>query len=610
MPAPPLRLHVELFTDPDHWRWALKDGAGAFLADHSVALDRKDPEYAALLDLPRYLWDHTAPDTREAEERILVAKLGAWLGVRLLGPIAAKLAGFANPSVVVRIAVPAQAERLLTLPLELAHVDGKPLALHGVGFVFEPAGAHPPTDAQLGERLRVLALFSLPPAGSPLNLRRERQMLRRLVRDLTGARGLAVELRVLQYGVTRERLAEVLQEGEGWDIIHFSGHGLPGSLVLETPDCRHDLVSGSELAGLLRQAGSPLKLVVLSACLSAAASIEQTLAWLGMADAVARRDAPAAQAADAAAAPTVARSLIASLGCAVLAMRYAVEDDFAIALGEALYTALFTARQALPRAAHTALTKTVAGPAAPGAVSAAAPALFGARAAELMLVPPKAAGFSAAPPPLGLALLRQKEPVHFVGRTKAMTDASAALARDADSSGVLFHGMAGGGKTSCAVELALHHAEIDRFQAFVWYSAPEQGKDIVLALRDFAFAMEQQLPGFEMVHVVDRLDVLKAWLPRLTAMLHQTAVLLVLDNLESLLTEDGQWRDARFALLMQALLAPGGLSRVVLTSRIRPADLPAATAVVQVHAMPRDETLLYARELPICGVCSKAPRWA
>ena len=35
-------------------------------------------------------------------------------------------------------------------------------------------------------------------------------------------------MRVLQYGVTRERLRDVLKEDEGWDVIHISGHGAPG----------------------------------------------------------------------------------------------------------------------------------------------------------------------------------------------------------------------------------------------------------------------------------------------------------------------------------------------------------------------------------------------
>src|SRR5262249_30090411 len=128
-----------------------------------------------------------------------------------------------------------------------SHTRGKPLALQGVSLVFEAPGTAPPKAAPIGDRLRLLALFSLPPAGSPLNLRRERQMLQALVRRLTG---LAVELRVLQYGVTRESLRDALQEGDGWDVVHFSGHGLPGSLILETPEGRPDPISSNDVAQL------------------------------------------------------------------------------------------------------------------------------------------------------------------------------------------------------------------------------------------------------------------------------------------------------------------------------------------------------------------------
>jgi hypothetical protein len=33
-----LHLRVEDFQDAEHWRWLLQDQAGAFLADHLVAL--------------------------------------------------------------------------------------------------------------------------------------------------------------------------------------------------------------------------------------------------------------------------------------------------------------------------------------------------------------------------------------------------------------------------------------------------------------------------------------------------------------------------------------------------------------------------------------------
>ena len=126
-----------------------------------------------------------------------------------------------------------------------------------------------PAVAPVGERLRVLGLFSLPAGGRPLNLRRERQALVRLFAEIGGP-GRAVDVRVLQYGVTRERLRDVLEEAEGWDIIHISGHGAPGELVLETEEGSADLVTAAELADMLDLARERVKLVTVSACWSAA----------------------------------------------------------------------------------------------------------------------------------------------------------------------------------------------------------------------------------------------------------------------------------------------------------------------------------------------------
>jgi hypothetical protein len=601
MPAQPLHLEVAEFTDADHWRWLLREPGGPFLADHAVALDRADPHYPALVDLPGYVRHYAAPDKREAEERRLIHEIGVWMGERVLGRSIADRLARARPPVVVRVRVPPEAGRLLSLPLEIARraVDEDTLTRAGVCFVFEMMGEEPPAPEPVGERLRILALFSVPPTGSPLNLRRERQMLRRRVQRLVGASGLAVDLHVLQYGVTRDRLRDVLEQGEGWDVIHFSGHGMPGALVLEQPDGRPDEVTATDLARLLRQAGGRLKLATLSACLSAAASINQTLTWLGIApDTVARHDSPSnpAQPETVKAAPTVARALTEALGCAVLGMRYAVEDDFAIRLADGLYDRLLRQRQPLPEAIRLALNSIVVdtGTTQPSALSLSAPALFGFRAADLMLTPPKGAGLD---PDTSLAYL-PREPAQFVGRVAAMTHASAALAIESDKSGVLLYGMAGAGKTACAIELIYHHAAAERFQAFVWYSAPEQGKDIALALRNFALELERPLPDLAMLHVIDREDAFRDWLPRLVEVLENNAILIALDNLESLLTETRQWRDPRWGLLIEAMLTPGGLSRTLLTSRIRPAVLPPSTEVIAVHALPRDEALLLVRELP------------
>jgi hypothetical protein len=584
----PLHLDVAEFT-ADAWIWRLTDHAGAYIQHHQVRLDPTHACYRALLDLPGHLRVHAAPDKRPQDERRLIAEVGDYIGVHVLGEaIARKLRERARPSVVVRVRVPQEAQYLLTLPLEIARIDGAPLS--GVSFVFQATGETPPAVAPIGERLRLLALFSVPPDGNALNLRRERRMLRQLVEQLAGAAGRAVDLRVLQYGVTRDSLKQVLEEGEGWDAIHFSGHGLPGALVLEKPDGTADQVTSDDLAAMLAQAGARVKLVVLSACLSAAASIEQSLRWLGLDPANApARDAPVADSAKAA--PTVAQALTRKLGCAVVAMRYAVEDEFASNFGRALYEQLFENKNALPEAARLALSHT-AGRA--GALSGAAASLFGARAAELTLNPPDGEGFEINP-----ALDYVPDPPeYFVGRVAAMTRASAALAKTSKKSGVLFHGMAGGGKTSCALELIHHHGSVPRFKTFVWFAAPEPGKDIEPALLNFALVMERKLPGFQMVQATTNAGEFTAWLPRLTNLLARNAVLIALDNVESLLSDSGQWLDPRWAALVGALLKPGGLSRLVLTSRVHPADLPGSAEVIAVHALARDEAVLLAMEMP------------
>src|SRR5262249_2727226 len=128
------------------------------------------------------------------------------------------------------------------------------------------------------------------------------------------------------------------------------------------------------------------------------------------------------------------------------------------------------------------------------ALSAATPAIFGGSAAGLTLRAPgredaesyatgslKMAGF----PP---------QPDRFVGRTGVMARASAALARDSKVPGVLMHGMPGGGKTACALELAYTHEHA--FDRLVWYKAPDEGMDIAGALTDFALTLERELPDF------------------------------------------------------------------------------------------------------------------
>ena len=601
-----LRLEACEFESLTRWRWVLTAPGGSLIADHEVRLDAGCWQFEAFTDLLGYLSWHVAPDRRIEDEARIVAEVGEWIGTEVFGAVASALVK--ERPATVRVIVPAEpteAQSLLFRPLELAHVGGKPLSVQDVTLVMQPGGdAGTRGAAPVGNRLRVLGLFSLPEGGQPLNLRRERHALVRLITGIA-AGGRAADVRVLQYGVTRDQLRDVLEEDEGWDVIHISGHGAPGELLLETEAGLPDRVTAAELAGVLDLARERVKLVSLSACWSAALTAAKHRRLLGLpipaatpaeGNGVAGRDGGTDQG-DQFTSGALATELAGRLGCAVLAMRYPVTDDFAIALAAKLYDLLARQGRPLPRALGMALAQTIAIPptAACPALSAGTPALFGARAVDLRLTaPPRTGAESYDTGALKMAGF-PPQPDRFVGRTGVMARASAALADASGIPGVLLHGMPGGGKTACALELAYTHEHA--FDRLVWFKAPDEGRDITGALTEFALTLERELPDFRMIHVLADEAELSAFLPRLTELAERRRVLIVIDNMESLLSDTGQWRDARWGQVVGALCAHTGLGRVVLTSRRMPSGLAGLRTEV-VDALSLDEALLLARELP------------
>ena len=413
--------------------------------------------------------------------------------------------------------------------------------------------------------------------------------------EIAGA-GRGVDVRVLQYGVTRDRLAEVLEEAEGWDVIHISGHGAPGELELETDEGAAVSVTAAQLAGMLDAARERVKLVTVSACWSAAMTLAEQRRLLNLPVPEDARGGPA----EAGAAGSLAVELAGRLGCAVLAMRFPVVDDFAIGLAGRVYELVAGKGQPLGRAVGIALAdpKVVADPPTLGcpALSVVTPALFGARAAELMLVAPERPGMVGFDPRTLRLAGFDPQPERFVGRTAVMARASAALAPGSRVPGVVLHGMPGGGKTACALELAYTHEHA--FEALIWFKAPDQGLDIADALTRFALTLENSIQGLQLVHLLDDQQKLAAFLPVLTELLERNRILIIIDNIESLLTDQGGWRDARWAPVIAALTGHEGQGRVILTSRRLPVSLDSRVRVLAVDALSADEALLLARELP------------
>ena len=120
------------------------------------------------------------------------------------------------------------------------------------------------------------------------------------------------------------------------------------------------------------------------------------------------------------------------------------------------------------------------------------------------------------------------------------------------------------------------------------------------ALASLAVALEVQLGGyaFAMAGHIATAEALQAFVPRLARLMEDNGILLVLDNLETLLTSGGQWRDPRWVPLIGALTGHRGESRVILTSRILPAGLIGSVLAVAVYALSLDESAALARELP------------
>ncbi|MEV0561468.1 CHAT domain-containing protein [Dactylosporangium sp. NPDC050588] len=543
---------------PTRWRWLLSDETGASCADRVVDLDPASAQVAALRDLTALAGPAGTAD---------IAALGEWIGREIFGPT---LWAYLDDVVVV-VALPPAAGFLTGYPLELAASEGRSLNDRLVTLVYEFTGSGPGAGARLkepvGDVLRILALYSAPTREAPLNLRQERFAFATAVRRIESRLRRSVELRVLQYGVTRERLRTVAEEYPGWDILHVSAHGLLGSLVLEDAAGAPDPVPTAELIDLLTPDRRRLKFVTLAVCDSGAAAAAEVLDTAGLED-------PAAKALAAAEHPApgpvegLAQGFVRQLDAVVLAMRYPVNDRFAAALAGSLYPRLLEQRLPVARALTLALPEALAQASGPG-LSAAVPMLYGAQAEHLVLNPPSGT-VSLDPAAVRMAGF-DPEPDIFVGRTATLAAAGALLAPDSGAAGVLFLGRRGTGTTSCALELAYQLQ--DRFGALAWCRLP-RGEDLTAGFTALAATLRTQL-GIVNVPDLSRPADLAAFLPALRRLLRESSLLLVLDDAGALLTAQAGWRAPLWSDIFDTLTGHGGDSRLILTGDVTPPGLDA-----------------------------------
>jgi hypothetical protein len=618
-----LHLSAVDVVGPLRWRWELRDEAtGEVIAEHHVALDgtADSDQLAAFGDLYEYLRWHADPQWY-GDEPPIVRATALWARRAVLGDAITTAITAAAP-VTVLVSVPAPADQALLWPLELAFADGAPLAVRGdVSFVYclGRSGAVPGEPMR---PLRVLAVFSSPARTRVVPMRRERHELAALIRRIADRDSVAVELQVLQYGVTRQRLGEVIGSGGGWDMVHLAGHGTRGRFLLERPDGSADWVSTADLTDLLRPAQGRLKLAMLASCKSAAEDTTDALRLFGLPGQTGAGTRPAPDQATGHVSG-LARGLTEELGCAVVATRYPVTVEFSIAFNQVFYERLLSGGDSVGVATARALAAVLAGPPADGSVSSDGPvstvpgeAVFqGVTAAAAGVFGESAAGLTMKPGPAGLGLHGARagaatgrltgfpdQPERFAGRNAIMTAASAALRAGNGTTAVLLHGMPGIGKTACMLELAYLFRE--QFSAAAFWRPPAVN-DPGLVLRSLAEALHQQLresgSGFGLPPRWGK----RRWniyARRLRETMRASRVLVVIDNLEELLTPDGSWRDPRWEAILSSLAAHGGVSRLVAASRFAPTSFARSftenSLLLPVGPLPRAEAENLALELP------------
>jgi tetratricopeptide (TPR) repeat protein len=216
----------------------------------------------------------------QAEWRLLeadLAELGRHLGsVLFAGDVGEELAAWLQrlgDGETIDLVYEADAE-LLALPVEaarLAQRNGAVIALEpGVHVRRRPSGIERQPQPALAHPLKILVGVAAPThgvVGEVLDWERELHTILAAVEPQARLGG--AEVRVLEV-TSIERLGQAL-ERDAYHVVHLSGHGRPGKILMDDEDGGAVEVDASALVRVLGRAGVTVPLVVLSACHSAGA---------------------------------------------------------------------------------------------------------------------------------------------------------------------------------------------------------------------------------------------------------------------------------------------------------------------------------------------------
>ena len=346
----------------------LRDGHGSHIAYrhtdfNNIAISRQQ----GLFDLRNYLRRYV----EDGKEAASVAEIGVCIAEEVLGAEIFRKLWESKSQRTLRIQLPGASEEenllaaaLARVPWEIARPSAAEPALgerHLLVRVVHDMAEPKSTPITLGpdEGLRVLLVFAEARGSRPLAARRERQELLELFgKEIYPKRRVVAH--VLSHGVTRERLKAQILENGGYHVIHWSGHGHLNLLELAKPGGGSDRLSGKELLDLC--GGFIPRLVFLSACHSG--DILRVQDWndflaVAQVQSPDAKQSPPAETKDipldkSAGYTGTAHALLQGGVPSVVAMRYAVGDEYARDLGIAFYRALLAYAQ--PQNAAAALT--------------------------------------------------------------------------------------------------------------------------------------------------------------------------------------------------------------------------------------------------------------
>ncbi len=648
------KLVVSADSDRGLAELSLLDEAGVQLGYREVNFHSlTGSEQRALFDLRTYL--HLYKPGREAES---VAETGVLIAEKVLGGDLFLKLWQSKSQRTLCIQLPGAGEEENPLAAQLARVPWE-IARPAVGeetlaernvLVRVVHDAKKPVSDPLGPSedgcLRVLCVFAEARGGSaPLSARRERRELKRLFEAEVYPKR-KVEVDFLTHGVTRERLHEQIQGRGGYHVVHWSGHGHLNLLELAKPDGSQDLLSGEGLLNLFTEAGGYIpRLVFLSAChsgdiLSVESWTDFLVAARGAEPAVrvvALEEAQGEKKIEVPEQPGytgTAHALLQGGVPSVVAMRYAVGDDYARSLAIELYRALFAhlkpkkLAEALTQARNE-LRRSPEAETSFAAADMATPVLYGEEDPGLIWKDGRSPALDTRDRRLHqIPELTVAEHASFVGRTWELAGLGASFIGSAESLEVkpvaLVTGLGGMGKTALAAEAIDLWAL--RFEWVLLYQAKPNSLAFDTTLRDVHMKLYAELgryhkhvqehPADAIYRDADATFTGTERTERLTRNLLQAlrdeAILLVLDNFESNLKPSPEpgtspeplWacQDPAWDRCLTALATglAGTPSRVLVTCRKRLAALAGEAASgchrVPLGPLPPGEAALYLRE--------------